>query len=53
VTGDPIEADKSNFLHPVIYYYRQPPGKGTPYYPGIVKKCTYIYSILASTPRKF
>ena len=29
VTGDPIEADKSNFLHPVIYYYRQPPGKST------------------------
>ena len=27
VNDDPIEADKSNFLHPVIYYYRQPPGK--------------------------
>ena len=26
VTGDPISADKSNFLHPVIYYYRHPPG---------------------------
>ena len=26
VAGDPIRADKSNFLHPVVYYYRQPPG---------------------------
>ena len=34
VTGDPIEADKSNFLHPVIYYYRQPPGKSMSCSPG-------------------
>ena len=27
VHGDPIEADMSNFLHPVIYYYKQPPGE--------------------------
>lgn len=24
-TGDPIEADISNFLHPVLYYYTRPP----------------------------
>lgn len=27
-TGDPLEADKSNFLHPVLYYYRSPPSPG-------------------------
>lgn len=24
-TGEPSEAHKSNFLHPVFYYYQQPP----------------------------
>ena len=26
--GDPFEADKCNFLHPVVYYYSKPPQQG-------------------------
>ncbi|XP_064406922.1 FAD-dependent oxidoreductase domain-containing protein 2-like [Halichondria panicea] len=28
VEGDPIRADRSNFLHPVLYYYSSPPPIG-------------------------
>ena len=24
-TGDPLEAHRSNFLHPVFYFYKRPP----------------------------
>jgi thioredoxin reductase len=27
VTGNPVEADQSNFLHPVLYYYQNLPSK--------------------------
>lgn len=30
VHGDPEEADLSNFLHPVLYYYSTSPKPGTP-----------------------
>ena len=28
VEGDPVRADRSNFLHPVLYYYSKPPPIG-------------------------
>ena len=49
VTGDPIEADKSNFLHPVVYYYRQPPGKKSmSCFPGSLIPRPLLFSMLHS-----
>ena len=37
-TGDPFEAHRSNFLHPVFYFYQHlPTGKSTDYH--MMTKC--------------
>lgn len=51
--GDPEYADRSNFLHPVFYHYKEPPnpGSNTPLIPLHIQSsiCSPLFSLSSIT----
>jgi hypothetical protein len=54
VTGNPVEADQSNFLHPVLYYYQNLPSKNacnvSIYFHQTYSSCVIVKSVGVMPP---